>query len=101
MVYVLMLMVDGPNYDSDLIFQEVGKYNFKINVTRKAIDKYTSFTIKQPKKDIKPGLPLLFIDSIYFLNNSLDNLVKNLCENDFDHLSQEFNANLLDLFKKK
>ena len=35
-----------------------------------------NFTIQQPKKKgIKSGLPLVFIDSIHFLNNSLHNLV--------------------------
>ena len=61
-----------------------------------------SFTIQQPKKKcIKPRLPLVFIDSIHFLHNLLDNLVKNLGENDFYHVSQEFNANALDLLKKR
>ena len=71
------------------MFQEVGKCNFKINVVPKTIKKYMSFTIKQSKKEgIKSGLLLVFINSVYFL----DNLVKNLGENDFYHLSQEFNA---------
>ena len=88
-------------YDKHLIFQKVGKYNFKINVIPKMVEKYTSFTIKQLKiKGIKPGLPLVFIDSVNFLNNSLDNLVKNLVENDFYHLSQECNAHVLDSVKK-
>ena len=61
-----------------------------------------SFTIKQPKKkDVQPGLLLVFIDRVLFLNNSLDNLVKNLKENDFYHLSQELNANVLGFVKKK
>ena len=49
-----------------------------------------SFTIQQPKDK-----------SVHFLNNSLDNLVRNLGENDFYHLCQEFDANVLDLCKKK
>ena len=66
------------------------------------IEKYIRFTIKQPKKkSIKPGLPLTIIDSVYFLNNSSDNLVKNLGEHDFFYPSQEFNANVLDLLQKK
>ena len=90
------------NYDSHLIFQEIGKYNFKTNIVRKKMEKYMSFTIKQPKKkDVQPGLLLVFIDRVLFLNNSLDNLVKNLKENDFYHLSQELNANVLGLVKKK
>ena len=43
-----------------------------------------SFTIPQPKeKGNKPGLPLVFIDSVHFLNNSSENLVKKLGENEF------------------
>ena len=84
------------NYDLDLIFQEIGKYNFKINVIPKTIEKYMSFTIQQPKeKGNKPVLQLVFTVSIHFLNNSLDNLVKNFGEKGFYHLSQEFNANVL------
>ena len=52
-------------YDSHLIFQKVGKYNFKI--ISKIIEKYMSFTIQQPKKkNIKQGLSLLFIDGAHF-----------------------------------
>ena len=62
------------NYDSNLIFQEVGKYNFKLNVKPKIIEKYMSFTFKEPEnKGVKPGLLLVFIYSILFKNNSLDN----------------------------
>ena len=50
-----------------------------------------SFLIQQPKaKGIKSGLPLVFIDSVHVLNNSLDNLVKNLGKNFFRHLEKEF-----------
>ena len=38
------------SYDSCLIFQEIGKYNFKINVIPKVIEKYTSFHIQQSRK---------------------------------------------------
>ena len=47
-----------------------------------------NFTIQQSKKrNIKSGLVLVFIDSIHFLNNSLNKLVENLGENDFYHLN--------------
>ena len=59
------------SYNSHLIFWAVGKYSFKI----------TRFTIKQSKKKgIKLKFPLVFIDSVRFLNSSLDNLVKNFEE---------------------
>ena len=55
------------NYDSHQIFQKIEKYNFKINYVLKAIEKYMSFTIQQPKrKGIQPGLPLVFIYSVHF-----------------------------------
>ena len=38
---------------------------------------------------------------LFFKNNSINNLDKNLGENDFDHVIQEFKANALNLLKKK
>ena len=97
---VSVVFYNLQNYDSHLISQEIGRNNFKINVIPKTTEKYMSFTIQQSKeKGKKPGLLLVFIDSVHFLNNSLDNLVKKLGENDFYHLSQEFNTNVLDIIK--
>ena len=93
---------DLQNYNSYFISEWIGKYNFKTNFIPKTIEQYISFTIQQPKKKgIKPRLPLVLIDRVHFLNNYFDNSVKSLAENDFYHLSQEYNANLLDLLKKK
>ena len=44
---------------------------------------------------------LRFIDSFQFLDSSLDILVKNLSKDDFKHLSQEFDNNILDVVKQK
>ena len=44
---------------------------------------------------------LVFIDSMQFLNSSLDALVNNLSDNDFKYLSQEFSDNLSELVKQK
>ena len=38
-------------YDSHFIFQEIGKYNFKINVVPETAEKYMSYTIQQLKKE--------------------------------------------------
>ena len=55
------------NYDSLLIFQEIKKYNFKINVIPKTIKRDMSFNIHEPKeKGMKLGLLLVFIDNIHF-----------------------------------
>ena len=44
---------------------------------------------------------LVFINSFQFLSSSLDSSGKNLGENDFKHLSQEFDGEVLDLVKQK
>ena len=44
---------------------------------------------------------LVFINSMQFINSSLDALVENLSDNDFKYLSQEFNGGLLELVKQK
>ena len=42
-----------------------------------------------------------FIDSFQFLSSSLDSLVKNLGNDDFKYLSQEFYKNVSDLAKQR
>ena len=44
---------------------------------------------------------LVFIDSMQFMNSSLDPLVKNLSDNDFKYLSEELSAEFLKLVKHK
>ena len=44
---------------------------------------------------------LLFIDSMQFMNSSLDKLVKNLSDEDFKYLIEEFNSKNLNLLKQK
>ena len=44
---------------------------------------------------------LVFIDSMQFINSSLDGLVKNLTGNECKYLSQVFSGNLLKLVKQK
>ena len=43
----------------------------------------------------------IFIDSMQFMNSSLDALVQNLSDDDFKHLLQEFSGELLELVKEK
>ena len=63
--------------------QEIDKFDVEVNVTRNGLDKYMAFTINKK---------LLFIDSMQFINSSLVALVKNLADNDFKYLSQEFSG---------
>ena len=44
---------------------------------------------------------LIFIDGSHFLSSSLDILFRNLNNDDFKYLSQEFDHNKLDLVKQK
>ena len=44
---------------------------------------------------------LVFIDGKQFMNSSLDSLVKNLSDNDFKYLPEEFSGDLLKLVKQK
>ena len=44
---------------------------------------------------------LVFIDSMQFMNSSLDKLVKNLSDEDFKYLEEDFGSENLELFKQK
>ena len=44
---------------------------------------------------------LVFIDSMQFMNCSVDSLVKNLLDNDFKYLSEKFIGDTLELVRQK
>ena len=44
---------------------------------------------------------LVFIDRMRFMNFSLEELIKNLSEDDFKYLSEEFGSKNLELLKQK
>ena len=79
-------------YDSHLIIQEIDMSDVKISVIPNGLEKYMAFTINKN---------LVFIDSMQFLNSSLDTLVNNLLDYDFKHLPQEFSGKFLKLAKQK
>ena len=70
-------------YDSHLIIKEVSKFDVKLSVVPNGLEKYMAFTIKTN---------LVFIYSMQFMSSSLDSLVKNLSDNDFKYLSEEFSC---------
>ena len=72
--------------------QEVGKFNIKVSVTPNGLEKYMAFTINNN---------LVFIDSMEFMNCSLDALINNLSDNDFKYLPEEFCGDLLKLVKQR
>ena len=43
----------------------------------------------------------MFIDTMQFMNSSLDRLVKNLSDEDFKYLVKEFGSKNLELLKKR
>ena len=75
------------SYESHLIMEELGKFNLKIIVIPKGLEKYVSFN------NIK--INLSFINSFQFLSSSLNSLVKNLDKDDFKYSSQESDDNAL------
>ena len=64
----------------------------KISVIPNRVEKYMAFTINRN---------LVFIDSMQFMNSSLDALVKNLSDNGFKFLSEVFRGGFLKLVKQK
>ena len=70
----------------------MSKFDVKVNVIPNGLEIYLAFIINNN---------LVFIDSMQFRNTSLDTLVKNLPDNDFKYLSEEFSSDLLKLVKQK
>ena len=64
----------------------------KIDVIPNGLEKYMAFFLNKN---------LVFIDSMQFMNFSLENLIKNLTDNDFKYLSEESGSKNLELLKQK
>ena len=77
-------------YGSHLIFDELKNFDVKIDVIPNRLEKYMAFFLNKN---------LVFIDSMQFMNSSLDKLVKNLSDNDFKYLTEEFGSKNLELLK--
>ena len=79
-------------YENHLIIKEIGKFDVKVSVRPNGLEKYMAFPI---------NTNLVFIDSMQFMNSSLDPLVKHLSDNDFKYLFEEFSGEFLKLVKQK
>ena len=79
-------------YDSHLIFSVLYKFNLKTNVIPNGLEKYMAFFLNKN---------LVFIDSMQLMNSSLDKLVKNLSDEDFKYLVEEFDSKHLKILKQK
>ena len=64
----------------------------KIDVIPDRPEKYMAFFLNKN---------LIFIDSMQFMNSSLEKLVKNLSDNDFKYLAEEFGFKNLELLIEK
>ena len=59
------------------MMKEIGKFDVDVSITPNGLEKNLAFKINNT---------LVFIDSIQFMNSSLNALVKNLTINDFKYL---------------
>ena len=89
---VVVIFHNLRGYEIHLIFSELDKFDVTISVIPNGLEKYMGFFLN---KD------LVFIDSMRFMNSSLDKLVKNLSDKDFRYLVEEFGSENLVLFKQK
>ena len=71
---------------------ELKKFDVKIDVIPNRLEKYMAFILNKN---------LVFVDSMKFINSSLQKLVKNLSDDDFEYWTQEFGSKTLELLKQK
>ena len=79
-------------YDIHLIFNGLDKFDVKIKVIPNRLEKYMAFFLNKN---------LVFIDSMQFMNSSLNKLARNLSDKDFKYLVEEFGSKNLELLKQK
>ena len=79
-------------HDSHLIFNELDKFDVKIKVIPNGLEKYMAFFLNKN---------LVFIDSMQFINSSLNKLIKNLPDKYFKYLIEEFGSEYVELSKQK
>ena len=80
------------SYDSHLIFDELNKFDMKIDVIPNRLEKYMTFFVNKN---------LAFIESMQFMNSSLKNLVRKLSDINFKYFTEEFCPKNLELIKQK
>ena len=89
---VLVMSHNFRGYNKNLIFNELDKYDVKINVIPNGWEKYMAYFSNKN---------LVFIDSMQFMNSSLYKLVKHLSDEDLKYLVEEFGSKNLELLKEK
>ena len=89
-VFVLLHNLKG--YDGHLLMRELSNFDVTIDVIPCGLEKYMAIIVNRC---------LVFIDSMQFMNGSLEKLVDNLGDEDFKYLSEVFSGKGLDLVKQK
>ena len=82
-------------HDSHLIFSVLLYYQFNLKskvILPNGLEKYMAFFLNKS---------LVFIDSMKFMNSSLDKPVKNLSDEDFKYLVEEVDSKNLKILKQK
>ena len=79
-------------YDSHLISNELDKFDVKIDVIPNGLERYIAIFLN---KNLVP------IDGMQFMNFSLDKLVQNLSDENFNYLVEELGSKNLELLKQK
>ena len=87
-VYVIFHGLKG--YDCHLAMNKIDKFDVKVNVILNGLEKYMAFTITKS---------LVFYDSMYFIKNGIEKLVKTLSDSVFKYFLEEFNLEQLKLVK--
>ena len=79
-------------YNSHLISNELDKFDVKIDVIPNGLERYIAFFLNKN---------LVHIGGMQFMNFSLDKLVQNLSDEDFNYLVEELGSENLELLNKK
>ena len=79
-------------YNSHLIFDELKKFDEKIDAIPNILKTYMAFILNKN---------LVFINSMQFMNSSIEKLVKNLADDDFKYLTEGFSSKNLEPLKEK
>ena len=79
-------------YDGHLIMRGLSNFDVVIDVIPCGLEKYMAIIVNRN---------LVFIDSMQFMNDSLNSLVKNLVDTDFKHLSRKSSGERLEVVKEK
>ena len=88
----LVIFHNLRGYDIHSIFNELNKFDVKNDVIPNGLEKYMAFFLNKN---------LVFIDSMQSMSSSLNKLVKNLPDDDFKYLTEEFGFKHLELLKQK